>query len=277
MNEYKFVLYNKEIGENFTDISNYFKIKYPFIKKICYSGRLDPMAKGILLLPLNDNCNKNDDYIKLDKIYNFKLILSSFKTDTYDILGINSFQENDLILNPKLIIDKVKNIIENYPKNIDQEYPPYSSIQVKINGIRKPLWKWIKYNEECEDLSKKIIIPVIKKNVQIYDLKINNIEIINNLDLLNIIKNRLNYLPLESNNFRQKEILEKWKESLINNNNSIIIFNITALVSTGTYIREICNNIGKILGIGGIALDIWRIKLGKYDLNDLKNNKYIFL
>ena len=73
-----------------------------------------------------------------------------------------------------------------------------------------------------------------------------------------------NILKLDSiSNFRQTEILENWKK-IINTNYKVIT--IISDVSCGTYIRSICNLIGKKIQSPAIALDIYRTKVGDYIL-----------
>ena len=53
---------------------------------ITYAGRLDPMAEGVLLLLIGDECMKKDEYLNLPKEYEVT-VLFGFATDTYDLLG----------------------------------------------------------------------------------------------------------------------------------------------------------------------------------------------
>ena len=66
-----------------------FKRKHPSYKdiKIAYAGRLDPMAKGVLLLLVEPETKKREKYQKLPKEYEFE-ILFGVSTDTHDLLGL---------------------------------------------------------------------------------------------------------------------------------------------------------------------------------------------
>ena len=125
LNNYKKTLKEDDLYE-LTEKKNKKKIKFS------YAGRLDPMARGKMIILRGLECKNQDLYCDLDKEYEFE-ILFNFKTDTYDILGL---LEKYTSINYSKIDDYL--ISENIRKYIgiyNQEYPPYSSYC--ING--KPL------------------------------------------------------------------------------------------------------------------------------------------
>ena len=85
----------KNIGETPLDIVN--KYRKPNCK-YSFAGRLDPMARGQMIVLEGLECKNQDKYCGLDKIYEFE-ILFGFSTDTYDILGI---VENYNFIEPKI-------------------------------------------------------------------------------------------------------------------------------------------------------------------------------
>ena len=87
-------------------------------RKICFAGRLDPMARGQVLLLIDEECKKLPDMITKDKTYQFEII-PGFQTDSDDPLGIienMSDQSNG-------IIDKISKMLsENiYPSSFNQK------------------------------------------------------------------------------------------------------------------------------------------------------------
>lgn len=231
------IICEKEIGETPLDVVN--KYRKPN-QKYSFAGRLDPMARGQMIILEGEECKNQEKYCGLDKIYEFE-ILFGFSTDTYDILGI---VQDYNFLPPKHIN------INNYIGTFEQEYPAYSSIVVN----KQPLWWWAK-----NDRIKEIKIP--KKLINIYNLEyLGQIEMKDNLELLDNIKNKINKLNSNNlKNFRADNILKKWEEILTYNSNfKPIIKKYKAKVSSGTYIRSLVNKIGFDLGIGAIAFDIHR-------------------
>jgi len=131
-------------------------------------------------------------------------------------------------------------IFENI-KSIKQSYPPYSSKTINVNGKMTKLWELAKENK----LSDK---EIPTKDVNIYYLKrINNYQIKGD-ELFELICNLINKV---NGNFRQIEILEKWKNIIIFNN----IYKISdyeTKISSGGYVRSIANN------MNGTAFNICR-------------------
>ncbi len=217
------------------EIKGYSKEKYSF------AGRLDPMARGTLIILKGLECKQQNLYCNLDKVYTFE-ILFGFKTDTYDIMGL---VESYNILNLK---DTNFNI-NKYIGKFNQPYPPYSSIIVN----KQPLWWWSR-----EGRLNEINIP--NREIEIYnfeyleDIKINSSE-----KILEIIKRKINRLDKKNHqDFRVPIILNKWENILSKLEFTPIIKKYRAKVSSGTYIRSLANKIGNDLGIGALAFDIHR-------------------
>ena len=149
------ILRKKSISETPGEMANKIK-KEMELKKISYCGKLDPMSRGIMLFLTNDMCKQQEKYLKMDKIYEFK-ILFGFKTDSYDILGI--IQNINL---HQINIDEIIKYTNNLIGKHEQYFPPYSSICVaNNNNIRKPLWWWSKHNRLHE-------IKMPSKIIEIY-------------------------------------------------------------------------------------------------------------
>lgn len=90
--------------------------------KICYIGRLDPLASGLVCFLVGDECVSSRSRLHSDKTYCFNLILG-ISTDTGDALGlIKKMSAIDLgAVDFHAIIKKYNN------HSYEQEYPMYSS------------------------------------------------------------------------------------------------------------------------------------------------------
>src|SRR3989338_10830300 len=84
----KFVIVNKKKGQTPLDCINELKNTDENLRKlpVTYAGRLDPLAEGVIVLLIGDECIKKDEYLKLPKEYELT-ILFGFATDTYDVMG----------------------------------------------------------------------------------------------------------------------------------------------------------------------------------------------
>lgn len=209
-------------------------------EKMTYMGRLDPLAEGVLLMASGEDIKRKEEFLGLDKEYDF-VSLFGFATDTYDVLGkilrvekLKGFSEND--------IRKVASIYEG---ERDQEYPKYSS-------------KRIAHPE---------IIPE-KNKITVYKIQFHKLETLNSKELFGRL---LMDITKVKGDFRQHEILTLWKEMLFKYSGAFpatFLGRFSAHVSSGTYIRDIVNNIGNTLGCAAATLSIKRTRVGNYKIED---------
>lgn len=224
--------------------------------KAAFAGRLDPMASGLLPLIIHNNDSKKVQELKeslqdSDKVYQFKIILE-LESDSYDILGLVKKSSKEFNL------EKIK-------ETKIQEYPMYSSQKAFSKKYQKrvPLWKIAKIGET--------LLPkdIPKREIEIKNITILNKEEISNTELLEIIRVRINSLK-DKTNFRNDEIMNCWEKEL-KDNKIFKVYHIEALVSSGTYIRSICNS------LGGVAYDICRTQYSNMVLEKADSiNKFEF-
>ena len=203
-------------------------------EKISFAGRLDPMASGAMILLTGEDCKRQSDFTSLKKKYKFKLIRNII-TDSNDILGI-----------PQLFPEKIdKSNFKLEPQKFTQKFPVYSSRVVKGH----PLWWWAKKGRLNE-------IEIPSKECEIYSVHENKKQrkIVHGEVLIDNIVSRIDTLPVERREgFRVDEIISSWKELLENKNILLELTEYEISVSSGTYIRGICNS------MGGTAMDIHRV------------------
>lgn len=219
MGIYKF---NKYEGEVMDDVLKRFD-KLIKCDKRCYTGRLDPLASGEIIILTDDDIFKKMIFCDFNKIYSFTL-LHDFMTDTYDIMGI--------ITQQNVNINKIST------GKYLMEYPPYSSYNIK----GKPYWHYTKNN---------LIPPFIpKKEIDIFLFEtIGNIEITGE-NLIKIITQKIN--KVDTKTFRQNEIINKWKENIIKEN----VYYATKFIiglSSGGFVRYFGNK------MNGTCYDIKRL------------------
>lgn len=129
-----------------------------------YAGRLDPMARGVLVLLVDDENKNRTQYEFFDKEYTFKCIFG-LSTDTYDVLGLIQEKAGELSicsssLSPEQFQQELQNhFTTHFLGKHFQLYPPYSSVRVK----GKPLFQWAK-----EGKLDQVTIP--GKNVEIHSI-----------------------------------------------------------------------------------------------------------
>ena len=226
----------KKAGETMDQFIKNIKKKY-LIKKLAYTARLDPMAKGVVPIAINDECKRIETLFNTEKTYQVKIILG-IKTDSDDALGI--IQNNIEI--SKTRIEIIKELIINYlhinKKSFQQKYHYFST---KMLNHRK---------QKTEAISETHLVSlndykIIKEGEYKYNIWLE--KIINQINNIDITKN-----------FRQKEIIEQWKSLIIEDLHYIKFeFN----VSSGFFIRQLINDISISIGIPLMCYSINRISV----------------
>lgn len=245
----KLIILNKKEGITPLKTLDIFRSKNKEYQKVkmTYAGRLDPLARGVLLVLIGEEVKEKEKYLNLDKEYEFE-ILFGFATDTYDILGKVLNNSESKIIEYELV-KKIKKELKNFTGEFKQKYPMYSSKAVK----GKPLFFYARN-------FKKVKIPYRK--VKVKSLKFFKIRKINNKKLLTNIQKRIKKVE---GDFRQIEILKIWHKKLLKENN-FYLGKFKIKCSSGTYVRGIADSLGKKMKIPSLAYSIKRTRVGKYML-----------
>jgi len=229
----------KEQGKTLGQLTN--EIREKLKKKICYIGRLDPIASGMICFLEDDECKSQSSFIKFDKTYTFNLILG-ISTDSGDALGmitgISSCFE---------VEDKFMDLFNNFHYN--QKYPLYSSYVIKKDGLKKPLWYFAKNGIKLEDNEipvHSVHIKMLEKTDEEFYIKSTD-YFIKQIEKLDDIKGEC---------FRKEEVIKQYEqmESI-----HLLAIPLIAKVSSGTYIRRLCEDIGNYLKMPAMADSIERV------------------
>ncbi len=249
----------KNRGETPLECIQRYRDFHPELKneKFTYLGRLDPLAEGVLLVASGEDVYKKEEFLNLDKEYEF-ISVFGFATDSFDIMG------------KILRVEKIKNInelelvklAEIYKGKREQKYPFYSSKTILKKGNKKQL-----HELSRQGLIEEEDLPI--KEICIYDLKF---ESLTSLLPKEFFGRLLMDISKVKGDFRQHEILVLWKKLLEKYENPIFLAKWSAKVSSGTYVRSIVNDMGKTLGIGATVLSIKRNKVGDYKIEESIKN-----
>jgi len=248
---------DKKSGETPLECINRFKVENPEYEgeKMTYAGRLDPLASGVLLILVGEECKNKDKYLGLDKEYEVDILLG-VGTDTYDVLGKVTDVINNIVVEDVGVLEKT---LKGFVGKFSQKYPLYSSKTVldKEDGIMKPLFDYAK-SGRLDDLE----IP--QKEVEIFDISLLGVKKINAVDLKTKI---FEDISLVKGDFRQEEIISVW-ESFFDKNvqSDFRLVSVKVSCSSGTYMRSLAKAVGDKLGISALALNIVRTKIGQFSL-----------
>lgn len=223
---------------------------------LTYAGRLDPMASGKLLILVGDECKKKEEYLGLDKEYEFEVLLG-VTSDTGDVLGL--LQTGDTVSVDKATI---KHVAKKLSREIDLPYPHFSS--KTVNG--KPLHVWA-----LEGRLDEITIPTKKSTI--HTLQLMHTYELTKDEVYQIARHKIETLPKVTeeskelgNDFRRPLIRKSW--DTFNDSKTtppaFRILKFRCAASSGTYMRTLANVIGTELGTCGLAFSIHRTKIGVY-------------
>ena len=251
------MFYIKEAGHTMVQTMDKFKKEHNINNKVCYCGRLDPMARGLVLLLVGDDCKKMDEYLSTIKEYEFE-ILFGLSTDTDDPLGvfenIHEYNEDNI----KYYYEQIKEYLSEICKNgsFEQKFHNYSS--KRVDGI--PLWKHNK--NEIHNMHNAM--HHIMHQVTIYNVEVKEIKKYNFNEWKDNIITTINKID-KKNDFRQDVIINNYNNynNIMNNNNFNYIYSIPIkiTVSSGFYVRQLVADIKNHFNIAILTFDINRTNI----------------
>ncbi|MEX0910348.1 MAG: hypothetical protein WDZ73_01170 [Candidatus Paceibacterota bacterium] len=211
------------------------KIKQPSLKgeKITYAGRLDPLAKGVLILLSGEDRFNKDQYLNLTKTYELE-VLFGVATDTGDVMGlIEETSSKDVSKK------EVELVIKSLIGKKSQTAPLFSS--PSLDG------------------------KIFTKEVEIYDIKIKDNWTVESKEILQAVTSKIAKV---AGAFRQKEIASLWVKKLTGETGLKLVVKLEVEVSAGTYMRVLALELGQALGVPALAYSICRTKVGKWQKKD---------
>ena len=136
---------NKPKGYTSRDIVNIVSKKLG-TKKVGHTGTLDPLATGVLVLPIGKALKIAELLTAETKTYIAKVILG-YETDTLDVTG------KEIKINvPNCTKEEIENTLKTFVGKSNQQVPMYSA--VKING--KKLYEYARNGIEVTPPTKEI-------------------------------------------------------------------------------------------------------------------------
>lgn len=229
--------------------------------RLCYAGRLDPMAQGYMLFLTGEDVSHMRFHLPHQKTYEFNMVLG-ISTESLDMVSI--ITEKELLQDnqeDRAFIERcLYAFIDGYTT---QAYPMVSSYVMRQGGIRKPLWWYAKENIPVTPPIKEVTIVESKIGESVYVTpKQFAFDAILRCDtvLNDKTKRDLNICAVK------EQYLEMLSENVATNKNKYVLCCPMKLrVSSGFYIRQFCADFGKYIGIPCIASDITRTEI-HYDI-----------
>ena len=236
---------------------NELKKKFNITGKSCYTGRLDPMARGKMIYLFNEETKNMEKYMGFSKTYEFYIVLG-ISTDTYDCMG--NINKINFSFNNSIIDNIINKINKGSFLSYIQEMPVFSGYKAKhkITGVKKSLWEWARKKELHN-------IDIPKKKISLHSFEVLYTEKMKLHDYLSIIINDISKVK----NFNQDDIksfLHQWNNCVKNMKNcEITLIKCRARVPSGTFIRFLTVLITNYSNIPCHMYDIFRTNIYKYE------------
>ena len=247
----------KESGLTPLEFINNIKKQYPLNRKICYTARLDPMAKGVVPILFDEECKDMHLYTNLNKTYEVKVFFG-YKTDSDDALGLlentyentyknvydNNYRFEDILLKYKSYFEINNNIDNHNEIIIKQKYHYFSTKTIAAR------------NKNIKEINVDYY-----HDVKLYSSKIINSGEIDFLEWVNECTHIIDKVD-KTKNFRQKEIIDQWQKLALQNPSLQLQYITLQLhVGSGFFVRQYIRDISDKIGIPLMCYDINRVSI----------------
>jgi tRNA pseudouridine55 synthase len=222
------------------------------LEKICYAGRLDPIAAGLMVLLTGEPKKQHKSFESFSKTYLVE-VLFGVSTDTGDAMGL----AQEVSASLELDFEKLQKATTTMIGSFEQPYPAYSSKSVQGH----PLFWWARNNRLSE-------ISIPSKKVTIERIACKQIQFPSRDD---IVAEMISRIQKVNGLFRQDEIIHMWSQVVKKLPVHPVLFPITVTASSGTYMRSLAQQLGEILSTPAIAYTITRTSIGPFTLASLED------
>lgn len=255
---------NKPIGWTSRDVLNKLQSIYNY-SKFGHAGTLDPLATGVLIVLVGDECKKQDYYMGQDKTYETRIVFG-ISSPTNDLEGPIITGAELKISNEQLII-KIKKYLNDQIGEFEQAVPYFSA--VKING--KEMYKSARNQELIDNLPVK---KVCLNKFTIFTAKV-DYAALRKSRFSNKPKNLVHIpesftKPLE---LRSNTIEKDYKSRLKYYSKNFPFIDLVLDVSKGFYVRSLARDLGEILGTSAVMASLTRTRVGTIKIANSKTLK----
>lgn len=221
-----------------------------------YAGRLDPMASGMLLILLGDECKRQTEYTDLDKEYEIEVLLD-IGSDTGDVLGLTELIDRESRPDRSSLLAALSRERGAHMR----AYPAFSSKTVGgtplfLHALQKSL--------SPDD------IPTHQE--RIFSISLREHSTLSTDALSAWVSGLLSLAPRSTEpskelgkDFRIDAVRAGWQETLRRaSERSFGVYRLRVTCASGVYMRSLVGRIGASLGTRALALSIRRTKIGRY-------------
>ena len=215
-------------------------------ESLCYAGRLDPLAEGLLPIVEGKNLKLKDSILALPKLYRAEILIGA-STDSGDLLGEVIAQDESVSLSA----NSIKLIVENLKGEHELAMPRYNSISISRNSIIALAGSELLPEKIVRMMNCLDVVFIGQKRILISEV----------LNKLLLAKERLD------GNFRHETIQKSW-EAVGKTKRDFEVLELEFLVTSGTYIRSLAEYMGKLLSVPTCLFSLVRERVGSFQIED---------
>lgn len=251
---------NKPIGWTSRDVLNKLQSIYNY-SKFGHAGTLDPLATGVLIVLVGDECKKQDYYMGQDKTYETRIVFG-IKSPTDDLEGPIT-ADVGLKINNEQLTNKVEEYLKNHVGEFEQAVPYFSA--VKISG--KEMYKSARSEEPVDSLPVK-------------EVKLNSYQVLTFPDKLGHSNFQFSKYTKEIPedyskplNLRSDTIEKDYEDRLKFYSENFPYTDLQLDVSKGFYVRSLARDLGELLGTSAVMASLVRTRVGTFKVENSKTLK----
>lgn len=232
--------------------------------KATHTGTLDPMAEGVIVVLTGKDRFKKQELAGWEKTYQFQ-ILWGVSTDTQDLLGLVTQSSATKVQKENLDIEILR-LLPQFMGEQNQLIPAFSAKRTDGQSYFDVAKQDVKTVNQANSRSTKLTYT---QEITIHSLKHLGTQ---EIPAQNIVNQLNKVIPKLTNDFRQKEILQKWQSWIETQpqqkNSPLLLTTFTATTSKRTYIRALVRDLSKQIGIPATTFHIIRTANGPYQIQD---------
>lgn len=214
-----------------------------------FYNKLDPMARGHFNIVQKMDQDTGSQCCNTEKDYTCKILIGGPVTASNDYLSPIRFGCNEMTeLEYFEGYDRFIQCLNDLPGKHVQNPNRYAAVRVK----GKPIWWWSKENRYSEIKQAYYAKKGPGKEITVFSSKLMDTEMLICQDLSHYIQDNLARCEMDSSDFSEQWYRYKWGRKWY------ITVNINFYVSSGTFIRELAEELGKQSGINTMVLQITR-------------------
>ncbi len=209
-------------------------------EKLSYAGRLDPMAEGVMVVLVGEENKDREKFLGLPKTYRTEIICS-LTTDTGDLLG------KVISIDSRMSKEEVKKMLPKHIGKFEQPYPAFSSKSFAAAG-------------SFEKVQEGDFVEKLSHIVEVYSIDLVAMKEISAKELLEKVRAEI---PQVQGDFRQTEIIARYKEVLGNADVTFPVMELRLSVSSGFYVRQFATDFGCAFSIIREKVGDWTVDKGE--------------